>query len=106
MMTITACAAVVLCACEDASKVQEGATKFDNSDKDALQKQMNETQQQQDQQKQQQELLKKLQEDCQNQSSLARPGVLMFAADLQLAWGSGGGGGGGGGKGGHPTNCP
>ncbi|HVT53997.1 MAG TPA: hypothetical protein VHE77_20630 [Dongiaceae bacterium] len=52
---------------------------------------------------------------CDATSSLGRDaapsGAITFAADTQVAWGSGGGGGGGGnggggGKGGHPTNCP
>ncbi|HVY98990.1 MAG TPA: hypothetical protein VHA35_05790 [Dongiaceae bacterium] len=116
-----ACAVLLLCACEGASEVQQGAKDYDNADRDAMQKQMQDLQRQAEQQRQQQELLKQLQQDCQNMPSLAQPegpvrasdagslpgGAIMFAADMQLAWGSGGGGrGGNGGKGGRSTNCP
>jgi hypothetical protein len=118
----------VLAACEGASQVNDSAKKYDNADKDALQKQQQDMQQQADQQRQQQELLKKLQEDCQNTNFLEPrdnpnqaidpnkltelgwdKGAVLVLADMQLAWGNGGGGGGsGGGNGGkkQPTNCP
>lgn len=117
----TGLAAVLLCACEGASEVQQGAKDYDNGDQEALQKQIQQSQQQLQQQQQQQELLKRLQQDCENTPMLeqqAAPvraaddgflpgGAIMFVADMQLAWGGGGGGGGGsGGKGGRPTNCP
>jgi hypothetical protein len=120
----------LLASCEGASEVQKSAKDYDNADKDAMQKQMQDAQQQQQSQQQQQEMLKQRQEDCQNTNFLEPKdnpnqtigpnplgdagwdtGAMLVLADMQVAWGNGGGGsggsgGGGGGNGSHKQPCP
>ncbi len=118
-IVVLGCAILLVGACEGASEVQKGATDYDNADRDAMQKQTQEMQQKADEAQRQQDLMQL--QDCQNtpfliekdppvRASDAGFWTAMFAADMQLAWGSGGGGGGGraggGGKGGRSNNCP